>query len=152
MTAPYDAGPGPCPEAGGRPGHYEVVTCAPARSTQSGSLCFSVADGTATATNGVLLWVNPSPGRSTTSWMKRALACAASLDVASYELQVIVLCQQGYQSSLAAASLQDLGVRRATDVVGGFEEWMGRRLTDETGNVGRAGRNSDHHKIGRAHV
>ena len=67
----------------------------------------------------------------------------ASLDVASYELQVIVLCQQGYQSSLAAASLQDLGVRRATDVVGGFEEWMGRRLTDETGNVGRAGRNSD---------
>ncbi len=30
-----------------------------------------------------------------------------------------MLCQEGYTSSLAAASLQDLGIRRATDVIGG---------------------------------
>jgi len=35
----------------------------------------------------------------------------------------IVLCDEGYSSSLAAASLQDLGMRNATDVVGGFQAW-----------------------------
>ncbi|MDX6594412.1 MAG: hypothetical protein QOJ13_3608 [Gaiellales bacterium] len=38
--------------------------------------------------------------------------------------EVIVLCQQGYSSSLAAASLQRIGVRSATDVIGGFEAWV----------------------------
>jgi rhodanese-related sulfurtransferase len=36
---------------------------------------------------------------------------------------VIVLCSEGYASSLAAASLQELGIRRATDVIGGFRAW-----------------------------
>lgn len=40
---------------------------------------------------------------------------------------VIVLCQEGYSSSLAAASLRTLGVN-ATDVVGGFEAWSRRDL------------------------
>jgi rhodanese-related sulfurtransferase len=39
------------------------------------------------------------------------------------EDRVIVLCDEGYQSSLAAATLQDLGFVRATDVVGGFQAW-----------------------------
>jgi len=43
----------------------------------------------------------------------------ASLDIASHDLQVIVLCSEGYTSSLAAAALLDLGVHRATDVIGG---------------------------------
>jgi rhodanese-related sulfurtransferase len=33
------------------------------------------------------------------------------------------MCSQGYASSLAAASLQDLGLRRATDLAGGFLAW-----------------------------
>lgn len=41
----------------------------------------------------------------------------------SYQLPVLVLCQEGYASSLAARALQDLGLRRATDVVGGFRAW-----------------------------
>lgn len=40
-----------------------------------------------------------------------------------HDVRVIVLCQQGYSSSLAAARLQSLGLERATDVVGGFEAW-----------------------------
>jgi SAM-dependent methyltransferase len=36
---------------------------------------------------------------------------------------VIVLCRQGYSSSLAAATLHELGLIRATDVIGGFEAW-----------------------------
>ena len=38
--------------------------------------------------------------------------CEARLDIASYGLQVIVLCSEGYTSSLAAAALQDLGIHR----------------------------------------
>ena len=37
--------------------------------------------------------------------------------------QVIVICNEGYQSSLAAATLQRLGFARATDVDGGFQAW-----------------------------
>jgi rhodanese-related sulfurtransferase len=37
--------------------------------------------------------------------------------------QVILVCDEGYQSSLAAATLQDLGFRRATDLRGGFQAW-----------------------------
>ncbi|HEX8508774.1 MAG TPA: rhodanese-like domain-containing protein [Propionibacteriaceae bacterium] len=50
-------------------------------------------------------------------------ASEARLPIADYDLQVIVLCQEGYTSSLAAAALQDLGVHRATDVVGGYAAW-----------------------------
>jgi rhodanese-related sulfurtransferase len=48
----------------------------------------------------------------------------AALRIADDDLQVIVLCQEGYTSSLAAAALQDIGVRRATDVVGGYAAWV----------------------------
>ena len=54
-------------------------------------------------------------------------ASEASLDIASHDLQVIVLCSEGYTSSLAAAALQDLGVHRATDVIGGYAAWRGVR-------------------------
>jgi len=48
----------------------------------------------------------------------------AALRIADDDLQVIVLCQEGYTSSLAAVALQDVGVRRATDVVGGYAAWV----------------------------
>jgi rhodanese-related sulfurtransferase len=38
--------------------------------------------------------------------------------------RVILVCNEGYSSSLAAASLQQLGLRGTTDLVGGFQEWM----------------------------
>ena len=50
-------------------------------------------------------------------------ACDARLPIAAYDLEVIVMCQEGYTSSLAAAALQDLGIHRATDVIGGFAAW-----------------------------
>ena len=39
------------------------------------------------------------------------------------ERRVIVMCDEGYQSSLAAAVLQDLGLPHATDLIGGFQAW-----------------------------
>jgi rhodanese-related sulfurtransferase len=47
---------------------------------------------------------------------------------ASRQAVVIVLCAQGYASSLAARSLQALGWRDATDVIGGFEAWVAAGL------------------------
>lgn len=40
-----------------------------------------------------------------------------------FDLPVVVFCSEGYTSSLAAASLQDLGLHRATDLAGGFKAW-----------------------------
>ena len=37
--------------------------------------------------------------------------------------QVIVMCDSGYASSLAAVTLQELGFTRATDLDGGFQAW-----------------------------
>ena len=55
-------------------------------------------------------------------------ASAARLPQAGYDLQVIIFCSEGYTSSLAAAALQDLGIRRATDLAGGFLAWQAAGL------------------------
>ena len=45
-----------------------------------------------------------------------------------HEVRVIVICAEGDSSSLAAASLQDLGLVNATDVIGGFVAWKAAGL------------------------
>lgn len=47
----------------------------------------------------------------------------ARLAIASFDTRVLVLCQEGYTSSLAADALLRLGIHRATDVAGGFRAW-----------------------------
>ena len=37
--------------------------------------------------------------------------------------RVIIVCNEGYSSSLAAATLQRLGLHRATDLIGGYQAW-----------------------------
>ena len=48
--------------------------------------------------------------------------------VDGYDLHLIVFCQQGYASSLAAATLRDIGLHRATDLDGGFVAWLAAGL------------------------
>ena len=56
-------------------------------------------------------------------------ASDARLPVADrYDLPVVVYCEEGYTSSLAAASLQDLGLFRATDLAGGIAAWRAAGL------------------------
>jgi rhodanese-related sulfurtransferase len=52
-------------------------------------------------------------------------------EASAADLPVIVICNQGYSSSLAAASLQDLGLTNATDVIGGFQAWKAAGLPVE---------------------
>jgi rhodanese-related sulfurtransferase len=44
---------------------------------------------------------------------------------------IVLMCNEGYQSSLAAATLQDLGLPRATDLEGGFQAWRAAGLPVE---------------------
>lgn len=55
-------------------------------------------------------------------------ASGSRLPLARYDLPVVVMCNQGYSSSLAAASLLDLGIYRASDVIGGFQAWKAAGL------------------------
>ena len=48
--------------------------------------------------------------------------------IADFGQQLIVMCDEGYQSSLAAATLQQLGFARATDLAGGFQAWRAAGL------------------------
>lgn len=56
-------------------------------------------------------------------------SCEAHDDrVGGLERRVIVMCDEGYQSSLAAVTLQRLGFASATDLVGGFQAWRAAGL------------------------
>jgi rhodanese-related sulfurtransferase len=41
----------------------------------------------------------------------------------SHDVRIVIVCNEGYQSSLAAAGLRQLGLHRATDLTGGFQAW-----------------------------
>ncbi len=96
----------------------------------------------ATRTGAVLVDIRPAGQRGVEGGVPGALlvernvlewrfdpASDARLPVATgHDVQVIVFCSEGYTSSLAGAVLQDLGLWRATDVVGGFQAWRAAGL------------------------
>ncbi|MFD1211721.1 rhodanese-like domain-containing protein [Arthrobacter sp. GCM10027362] len=45
--------------------------------------------------------------------------------------RIVVVCNEGYSSSLAAHTLQRLGLTRATDLIGGFQAWAALRKQSE---------------------
>jgi rhodanese-related sulfurtransferase len=49
-------------------------------------------------------------------------------EITSHDQQVILFCDEGWASSLAARSLQELGLRNATDLVGGIQAWKAAGL------------------------
>jgi rhodanese-related sulfurtransferase len=44
--------------------------------------------------------------------------------VSGYDQRIVLVCNEGYSSSLAAATLRQLGLHRATDLIGGFQAWL----------------------------
>ena len=48
--------------------------------------------------------------------------------VQGLDQQIVLVCTHGYSTSLAAATLQDLGFTGATDMIGGFSAWKERHL------------------------
>lgn len=49
-------------------------------------------------------------------------------EATDHDVRIVVVCRQGYSSSLAAASLRAIGLRRATDLAGGVEAWLAAGL------------------------
>ena len=64
--------------------------------------------------------------RNVLEWRCDPTSDARLAQATDVDVEWVVLCSQGYTSSLAAAALQDLGLYRATDVIGGY-----RALVDE---------------------
>ena len=58
-------------------------------------------------------------------------------EATGYDVEVIVLCSEGYTSSLAADALRSLGLHRATDVVGGYHAWVAVGLPAVPGSADR---------------
>ena len=49
-------------------------------------------------------------------------------EVTGHDVRLIVICNEGYSSSLVAAELHEMGIVNATDVVGGFQAWKAAGL------------------------
>ena len=66
--------------------------------------------------------------RNVLEWRFDPLSEARLPQATGYDVDVIVLCSEGYTSSLAADALRSLGLHRATDVIGGFSAWAAAGL------------------------
>ena len=94
---------------------------------RGGALLIDIRSESQRAADGTVpgaLWV----ARNVLEW-RCDPSCEAHDDrVGDLARHVIVMCDEGYQSSLAAATLQELGFGRATDLVGGFRAWRAAGL------------------------
>jgi rhodanese-related sulfurtransferase len=66
--------------------------------------------------------------RNVLEWRFDPASDARLPQATGYDVDVVVLCSEGYTSSLAADALRSLGLARATDVVGGFRAWAAAGL------------------------
>ena len=67
--------------------------------------------------------------RNHLEWRLDPTSTARIPEAVDHDVRWIVVCSEGYSSSLAAASLQDLGLRNATDLDGGFRAWKAAGLS-----------------------
>jgi rhodanese-related sulfurtransferase len=66
--------------------------------------------------------------RSVLEWRVDPDSGVANPHIGGLDRQIVLFCAEGFSSSLAAATLRDLGYGRATDMVGGFTAWKAARL------------------------
>ncbi|MFC9248615.1 rhodanese-like domain-containing protein [Streptomyces sp. NPDC057136] len=69
--------------------------------------------------------------RNELEWRLDPWGSHRAAEAVSHDLQVMVICNEGYASSLAVASLHQLGLHRATDLIGGFQAWRAAGLPVE---------------------
>jgi rhodanese-related sulfurtransferase len=60
-------------------------------------------------------------------------ASDARIPQAAYDAWIVLFCNEGYASSLAATALQDLGIEAATDMIGGYRAWRDAGLPTTIG-------------------
>ena len=92
-----------------------------------GAVIIDIRPGLMRAADGAVpgaLWFE----RNVLEWRCDPSSDARDERVGGLDRHVIVICDEGYTSSLAAASLQELGFARATDLDGGFQAWRAAGL------------------------
>lgn len=72
--------------------------------------------------------------RNVLEWRCDPTSDARLPQAASDDVEWVILCSEGYTSSLAAAALLDLGLHRATDVVGGYHALVAAGVLAEIGS------------------
>jgi len=70
-------------------------------------------------------------GRNVLEWRLDPTSPDRVVDIDGANRQVILVCDEGYASSIAARSLQEIGLERATDMIGGFQAWVSAGLPVE---------------------
>jgi rhodanese-related sulfurtransferase len=73
--------------------------------------------------------------RNVLEWRFDPASDARLPEATGYDVEVVVLCSEGYTSSLAADSLRALGLTRSTDVVGGYQAWAAAGLPTTGGAI-----------------
>lgn len=74
--------------------------------------------------------------RNELEWRLDPQGSHRAAEAVSHELPVVVICNEGYASSLAVASLRQLGLHRTTDLIGGFQAWRAAGLPVSPGTDG----------------
>lgn len=70
--------------------------------------------------------------RNVLEWRFDPASDARLPEATGYDVEVIVLCSEGYTSSLAADALRTLGLHRTTDLAGGYQAWAAAGLPTRT--------------------
>jgi rhodanese-related sulfurtransferase len=97
---------------------------------RAGAVLVDIRDDAQRAREGEIAgsWIVP---RNVLEWRFACAEGARDPRLPDREGLPIVLCGQGFQSSLVAHELQQLGFKRATDVIGGFAGWVEAGLAVE---------------------
>ena len=116
--------------AAARRGLVRLDAQAAARAVAQGAILVDIRSEAQRARDGVV------PGaihhsRNVLEWRADPTSETRDPRIAGYDRHLVLLCDEGYQSSLAAATLQDLGFSAATDLAGGFQAWRAAGLPVE---------------------
>jgi rhodanese-related sulfurtransferase len=97
---------------------------------QRGAKLVDIRSGEQRAADGVVPGAIYHP-RNVLEWRADPTSEAPDPAIADPEAEIILFCNEGYASSLAAVTLQELGFARATDLAGGFQAWRAAGLPVE---------------------
>lgn len=92
------------------------------RALADGAILIDIRSDKQRATDGTVPGARFVP-RNVLEWRLDPSSRSHDPELARPDALIVVMCDAGYQSSLAAATLQELGLRRATDLAGGFQAW-----------------------------
>ena len=118
--------------AGARRGLERLDPTAACQAIRSGATLIDIRAEAQIAADGVVPGALVVP-RNVLEWRMDPASGHRHPRAPGLEDQVILMCDEGDQSSLAAATLQRLGFARATDLDGGFQAWRGAGLPVERG-------------------